>query len=399
MSLFDKIFRPQKIVAAQYFKTLTAYEPRFRSWRGCIYESELVRSTIDAKARSISKLSVKITGAAKPRLQTILKKRPNQYQTWSQFLYRASTILDMENNVFIVPILDIQNEIAGLWTCLPSDCTVLEDKNGTEWLRYKFRTGDVGAVELARCGILTRFQYQSDFFGDTNHALEPTIDLISMERQGIQEAIKAAASFRFMARMTNFKDPDDIALEQKNFTARNLRADQSGFLLFPNTYDGIQQITSKPFTVDPKELEMIKSNVFNYFGVPEDVIQNKATGDKLDAFFNGAIEPFAIQLSEVLRFMLFSDSEIGHGADVKVTSSQMKYMSVQDKVSIIASLSDRGFITINEGRELLDYEPIEGGEALPIRGEYHFVGDTPASDKPADEPAEEPAEGENNGEK
>lgn len=391
MSLFDKIFRPQKVVAERYFKTLTAYQPTFRTWHGSIYESELVRSAIDAKARHVSKLSVKIDGAAKPKLQTILKRRPNQYQTWSQFLYRASTILDAQNNVFIVPILDIQNEITGLWTCLPEDCSILEDKYGTEWLRYKFRTGDIGAVELSRCGILTRFQYQSDFFGDTNNALVPTLDVIDMERQGIKEAIKSAASFRFMARMTNFKDPDDIATEQRNFTARNLKADSSGFLLFPNTYDGIQQIQSKPFTVDPKEMDMIKNNVFDYFGVPESIIQNKANRDDIDSFFNGAIEPLAIQLSEVLRFMLFTDSEIGHGANVHVEANQLRYMSITEKVQIIAQLSDRGFLTINEGRDLLGYAPIDGGDVSPVRGEYHFVGQ---EEEPAEE---EPAEGEENG--
>lgn len=396
MSLFDKIFRPQKVVAEHYFKTLTAYQPNFRSWRGSIYESELVRSAIDAKARYISKLSVKISGAAKPKLQTILKRRPNQYQTWSQFLYRTSTILDMQNNVFIVPILDIQNEITGIWTCLPEDCSIMEDKKGTEWLRYRFRTGDIGAVELSRCGILTKFQYHSDFFGDTNHALEPTLDLIEMYRQGIKEAIKNAASFRFMARMTNFKDPEDIATEQKNFTARNLKADASGFLLFPNTYDQIQKIESKPFTVDPKESDMIRTNVFDYFGVSEDIIQNKADSTKMNAFFTGAIEPVAIQMSEVLKFMFFSDSEIGHGANVTVSANQIEYMPITDKMTFIASMSDRGFLTINEGRELLGYEPIEGGDKQPIRGEYHFVGDeSTTEEEPA---AEEPAEGEGNGE-
>ena len=39
MGLFDKIFRPQKVVADHYFHTLTAYEPVFRKWRGEIYES------------------------------------------------------------------------------------------------------------------------------------------------------------------------------------------------------------------------------------------------------------------------------------------------------------------------------------------------------------------------
>lgn len=376
MSLFDKIFRPNRDrqMVTQYFKTLTAYEPTFRQWKGRLYESEIVRSAIDARARHISKLKIEIHGAAQPRVQTILKKRPNQYQTWSQFLYRMSTILDMQNNVFIVPIISRDNMITGLWTCLPSKCKILEDKRGQEWLEYEFSTGSKGYVELNRCGILTKHQYIDDFFGERNNALDETMDLMEIERQGIKEGIKSAASFRFMAKLNNFKDPDDLATEQRNFTARNLRADSSGFLLFPNTYSEIQQISSKPYTISAEDQEIIKTNVRDYFGVSEDVIQNKASGAVLDAFFDGAIEPISIQLSEVLTFMLFTDLEIAHGARVYAEANRLQYMSTSDKVNFIAQLSDRGFITINEGRELLNYTPIEGGDVLPIRGEFKLIG-------------------------
>ena len=392
MSLFDKIFKPkrERIQAESYFKTLTAYRPTFRSWNGALYESDLVRSAIDANARHRAKLEIKIDGAAQPRLQTMLKKRPNQYQTWSQFIYRTSTILDMQNTVFFVPMLGPDGTILGIWNALPSQCAIKEDKTGREWLEYKFSTGDVGAVELDRCGIMTKHQYRSDFFGESNRALDATMDLIDMERQGIKEAIKSSASFRFMARLTNWKDPDDLATEQKNFTERNFAEDAGPFLLFPNTYDSVQQITSKPYTVPTDELKMIQTNVCNYFGVHEDIIQNKASGNTLDGFYDGGIEPFAIQMGEVLTFMLFTDTEIGHGARVHVTANRLQYMSTSDKVNFIAQLSDRGFITINEGRELLNYTPIEGGDRLPIRGEYYFVGDTPAED------SAEP-EGENDG--
>lgn len=375
MGLFDRIFRPRKYIADQYFKTLTAYRPTFRRWHGALYESELVRAAIDARARHISKLEIRITGAAQPRLQTILRKRPNPWQTWSQFIYRASTILDMQNTLFIVPIIDRNNLVTGLWTCLPSSCRILEDKRGTEWLEYKFSTGDVGAVELSRCGILTRHQYEDDFFGASNRALDSTMDLLDLERQGLKEGIESSASFRFMARLTNFKDPEDLAQEQKNFTDRNLSRDSGGFLLFPNTYDSIQQITSKPYTVPTEELQLIQKNIYDYFGVNEEIIQNRAVGPALDGFYEGVIEPFAIQLSEVLTNMLFSDTEIGHGSRVYAAANRLQYMSTADKVNFIAQLSDRGFITINEGRELLNYSPIEGGDRLPIRGEYYFVGD------------------------
>lgn len=403
MGLFDKIFRPQKLVADHYFRTLTAYEPVFRKWRGEIYESELVRAAIDAKARHISKLQVKIHGAAQPKVQTILKKRPNPFQTWSQFMYRAATILDMQNTLFIVPILDVENTVTGLWLCLPEKCKILEDKRGRRYLEYEFVNGQKAAVEMERCGIMTRFQYRDDFFGEKQGALDELLDLIGIERQGIKEGVKSASTFRFLARATNFKDPEDLAQEQKNFTARNMNADASGFLLFPNTYDGIQQIQSKAYTVSADEQKLIQTNVFNYFGVNEDVIQNKASGPQLDALFDGAVEPFAIQMQEVLTFMLFTELEIGHGAHVEVAANRLQYMSTGDKINFIAQLSDRGMITINEARELINYTalPSEIGDQLPIRGEYYFVGE---GKQPDPEPAptettepEVPAEGEDNG--
>lgn len=375
MSLFSKIFRPREYIAKQYFKTLTAYQPTFRRWSGALYESEIVRSAIDARARHIAKLSIKIEGAAQPRLQTLLRKRPNQWQTWSQFIYRCSTILDMQNTLFIVPIIDRNNLVTGLWACLPTSCKILEDKQGTEWLEYKFSTGDVGAVELSRCGVMTRHQYRDDFFGESNRALDSTLDLIELERQGIAEGIRQASSFRFMARLTNFKDPEDLEQEQKNFTARNLSRDAGGFLLFPNTYSDIQQITSKPYTVPADEQALIRQNVFNYFGVSEAVLRNEAVGAQLDGFYEGAIEPFAIQFSEVLTYMLFTPTEVSYGARVIAAANRLQYMSTTDKVNFIAQLSDRGFLTINEGRELLNYAPIDGGDRLPIRGEYYFVAE------------------------
>ena len=51
---------------------LNGYEPHFTTFGGNIYESELVRASIDAIARNISKLAVRTEGAAKPALQNKL---------------------------------------------------------------------------------------------------------------------------------------------------------------------------------------------------------------------------------------------------------------------------------------------------------------------------------------
>ena len=183
MGLFDWIFKDEQVEAAHeakgYFTTLTAYRPHFTTWRGEIYESELVRAAIDARARNISKLKVEIIGSAKPTLQTQLRLRPNTWQTWSQFLYRCSTILDMQNTLVIVPVYDRYMAVVGYYPVLPKRCEVI-DVNGEPWLRYEFYDGKRAADRWGNVAVLTRFQYKSDFFGESNHALDPTMKLVHM---------------------------------------------------------------------------------------------------------------------------------------------------------------------------------------------------------------------------
>ena len=160
MGLLDKIFRPSEAKksedalreARSFFETLTAYAPVFTNWGGAVYESEIVRAAIDARARHISKLKVETIGTANPSLQRKLAQGPNQWQTWSQFLYRVSTILDVNNTAFIVPVFDERMIITGVFPVLPSSCSLVE-YDGELWLRYQFSNGQYAAVEARKCEI------------------------------------------------------------------------------------------------------------------------------------------------------------------------------------------------------------------------------------------------------
>lgn len=380
MGLFDKIF-PARIEQTKqlnsFWQTLTAYTPTFINWQGSIYESELVRSAIDARARHISKLKVELIGSAKPYLKTKLNQGPNEWQTWSQFLYRTSTILDMNNTAFIVPVLGKYLEVTGYFTVLPSSCTILADEKNNPWLRYKFGNGQTAAIELSRVGILTKFQYKDDIFGTPNDALISTMELLDIQKQGITEAIKNSATYRFMAQANNFAKAEDLAKERKRFSSENLRADSGagGLLLFPNTYTNIQQIQSKPYTVDAEQTNLINKNIYNYFGVNDDILQSKAIGDAWNAFYESVVEVFAIQLSEVLTKMTFSPTERSYGAEIMATSNRLQYMSNTDKLNVTSQMADRGIMSINEIRDIWNLPPVENGDVRPVRGEYYSMGD------------------------
>lgn len=373
--LFPKVEEPKIVKGADQFKLLTAYEPVFRDYYGSIYESELVRSAIESKARHISKLKIELQGNAQPSLKARMKHTPNPWQTYPQFLARCSTILDCTNNLFIVPVQNKYFETIGFFPVLPEQVKLIEDKNKQIWLQYTFRNSQVGIVEFDRCAFLCKHQYKNDFFGENNHALNRTMDLIAIQDQAIKEAVKNSASYRFMAQVSSFINETDMRLERERFSRENLSGENGGMLLFPNTYTNIKQIESTPYTVDEKQMELIQTNVFDYFGVNENVMQGSANSEELDAFFNSSVEPFAIALSESLSRAIYNDHERAFGNHVFVNANRLQYMSQTAKVQVARDLGDRGILTINEIRELFNYAPLPNGDVAYIRGEYKQIDD------------------------
>lgn len=375
MGFFDRFLKNRPRPQGKYegeFKMFNGYMPRFVSWNGHMYESELCRSAINTRATHISKLKFDVFGSAKPALQNKLRRGPNEFQSWSQFLYRLSTILDIHNTAFIVPVFDRFGEISGVFVPLPQSCEVVQ-YGGEPYLRYEFRWGEKASIELASCGIMTKFQYKSDLFGERNDALRPTMELINMQNQAIEEGVKSAATYRFYAQVNNFSKPEDLKKERKRFSEENFsrEAEGGGILLFPNTYSNINQVKAEPFTISADEHKLIKESVYEYFMVNEDVLENKAYGDAWSAFYEGAIEPFAIQFSEVMTRMLFTFREQGSGNGVMLTANRLQYMTNKDKLDVSVQLVDRGIISLNDAREIWNLAPIEGGDVHIIRGEYY----------------------------
>lgn len=379
MGFFEKIFGHPRQTGAQEarttFELVDGYTPAYHTFQGSIYESELIRAALDAHGRHAAKLMPNIQGSAKPNLRSRLVMRPNTWQTWPQFLYRLAVILYARNNAFIVPVRGEYGETNGIALITPKRWEVVEYQ-GEPFLRFELQKRQHVAIELREVGILTRYQYENELFGDSNDkALRPTLDLLDIQRQGIQEGVKNHSSYKFIATNTNWSKDDDLARERKRFDAANFRGDSGGVLLFPNTYKDVKQINATSYTVNADEQALIKSNVFDYFAVNENVLQNKSFGDEWLAFYEGATEWLAINASESITGMLFTEREQQFGNRVFFTSNRLQYMSNADKLNTVSQMADRGLMTRNELREIFNLAPLPEpyGSQIPARGEYYDI--------------------------
>jgi hypothetical protein len=150
----------------------------------------------------------------------------------------------------------------------------------------------------------------------------------------------------------------------------NLGPDAGGLALFPNTYSNIQQIQSAAKIVDPEQLQIIQDRVFTYFGSNEDILKNKAVGDAWSAYYEGKIEPFAIQLSQAMTVMTFSQNERTRKNAIVWSANRLQYMTNADKLQVSSQMFDRGILSLNGVMDIWNLPHVEDGDKRYIRKEY-----------------------------
>ena len=369
--------RTSQLGVKEFFELLEGYSPAFTNAPEALFEMELIRAAISSFARLCSKLQPEIRGQGLSHRQVHWRMAMNPIMTTSQFIARVATILEVENTAFIIPLEDGEGRLMGFYPLMPHNCELIEYE-GTTYLRYTFSNGKRAAIEFDRVGILNQHQYGNDFFGDSNAALKPTMQLIHTNNQGIIAGVKSSAQIRFIAKIANMLDPEDIKAERDRFSEENLSEDnKSGMLIYDNKFSDVTQVKSTPYAINAAQMKQIQENVFTYFGTNEDILQNKYNEEKFSAYFQGKIEPFAIQLSLVLSNMTFSERQIAHGNEFLFTLSRLEFASVKTRTDLSTAFFDRGLLNRKEIRAILGLPVVadEDSDTFFIRSEYTRLED------------------------
>lgn len=382
MGLFDKIIgnyvarEERSKIMNTYYKVVNAYSPVFSSFSGGVYEMELTRAAIHTFATHASKASPIIKGEKYKRLENTLKNKPNEMMTASQFLYKLASIYEAENNAFIIPIYEDRSagKIIGLYPVRGSDCKITRVGNEL-MLKYKIYENTTvpttHVIPYVEAGHMRNHFYRNEFFGESNQPLLNTMNLMNMQQQAIINSVEQSATIRFMAKLANMLKPEDLKKEQKRLRDINLSSDNNGgIFMYDAKYSDVQQVKSSPYTIDSEQTELINDNVYSYFGINKDILQSNASESTWESYYEAKLEPFLIQLSQVVTGMLFNDKDIENGSMCIYGASRLQYASNQTKLNLVTQLFDRGFITHNQGLEIFNMPPVDDGDKRFIRLDY-----------------------------
>ena len=254
---------------------------------------------------------------------------------------------------------------------------LLQDSSLNIYLKFQFINGQTYILPYLELIHLRLFYNQHDIFGTSNKVL----DTAHTASEGIKNAIKTSNNLRGILKYTNsMLKEKDIKASKEAFVNDFINlGDESGIAAIDGKAE-FQEVNLKPITLDKDQLERVNGNIFDYFGVSEKIVNNSYNEDEWNAFFEGVIEPRAIQMSDAFTNKIFSTKAIKEGHKIVFTANRLQYASLNSKINLIKTVAPFGMIKKDEGREILDFSPLGGEEGEKILQSLNNIDSTIAND-------------------
>jgi len=359
-SIFGK---PKKLVTSTW-QEIGSYQSYFTNYNADIYANEVVRACIRTLAEHTSKANVKVLRDGKAgdqKLQKLIQYRPNFLMNGKDFLYKVRTRLEIDNVSFIYIMRDDLNRVIGLYPMPRATHRALQ-YNGRMYIEFRFENGNTMIQSWDDLAVLRKDYNTSDIFGDSNSAISTSLELLNTTSDGMSNAIKSTANLRGILKSTKAMLSDaDVKKQKDRFVQDYLDlSNASGIASLDATLDFIP-ITLQPTIANYKNIEELRNNIYRYFGVNEDAIMSKISGDDWEAFYEARIEPVLLALGLELTNKIFTEREQGFSNEIIFESNRMQYMSTANKLALV-SMVDRMAMTPNEWREVMNMAPVPWGD-------------------------------------
>lgn len=373
-NLFSMFFGNKKqtnTVTKTEMQLLSGYDAKFTTINSNVYNSKVARQCIDRIATHCAKLIPKhiqnnISNNIKGEINFLLQNEPNPLMNTFDFIYKTISMLYTDSNAFVYIAKDKEGFITGFYPVLALNYDLLQDNSGKIFLQFNFVNGKKYTIPYLQLIHLRLFYNKNDIFGTGNKVLLTDIESAHTASEGIKNAIKTSNNLKGIIKYDAVLKEKDIKASKDAFVKDFLSLENESGIAAIDGKGDFKEINLKPITLDKDQLERVNYNIFDYFGISEKIVNNSYNAEEWNAFFEGVIEPRAIQMSGAFSNKIFSIKARKEGHKVVFTTNRLQYASLSNKINLIKVAGAYGLLTKDDGREILDLPPIGGEEGAKI---------------------------------
>ena len=384
-SIFGKKSDKQKNVTQTQFQLLSGWNTQFSTLPEGTYNSKIARQVIDRIATHCAKLVPKhiqgsITNNIRGDINFLLSNQPNPLMNTFDFIYRVISLLYTDCNAFIFIAKDNLGNITGFYPVLATTYELLEGVDGTMYLQFDFINGKTYTLPYLELIHLRLFYNRNDIFGMSNKVLQTDLNTAHTVSEGIDKAIKTTSNLKGILQYENsMLKEEDLKKSKNNFVTDFLNMDNEGGIAALDAKAKFQAVDLKPITLDNEQLKQVNYNIFDYFGVSEKIINNSFTEEEWNAFYEGVVEPRAIQMGQAFTNKIFKRKSIKEGHQIIFTANRLQYASLKTKTDLLRVVAPWAMLKVDEGREILDLPPLGGEEGNRILQSLNNIDSTIAN--------------------
>ncbi|MEX1308589.1 MAG: phage portal protein [Eubacteriales bacterium] len=372
-NLLQKIFGSKpKGKQSSTFKLINSSTSKHYAWSGGLMDSDIVRSCIRPKASAVGKLTAKhLVGEGenmkinpKPAIKSLLE-RPNEFESMQDFLMKMVWQREIFNNAFAYVKRDGFGNIEGIYA-LNYTSTDLFKVDGEVYVLFKFRAGEMAAVPYDQIIHLRKDYSTNDFYGsDGVGTLTPVLEVTGATDKSIVNAVNNSTIIRWLLKYGTSLRDDTLKEKAKAFVETFMNIEDGVGAAAVGAEVDAQQVEPKDYVPNAAVMDRAKERLYDYFGVNKNIIQNSFTENQWQAFYEQEIEPVSKQLSDAFTYVFFTDRERGLGHRIVFEASALNFANMSTKLKM-AQVVDRGSMTPNEWRTIMNLAAIKGGDE-PIR--------------------------------
>lgn len=294
----------------------------------------------------------------------VLTYKPNPAQNGTQFIKEAVTRLLLDNNVFIEPIFDYTRSDAPLKSIyvIPSQYFRLEMSNNLEKAYVQFldaKNNPTKRYDLDDIIYISRF---CSLFGSGENKLglyETVLKSLAEQIVNVANPNKPRAILQ-----SNQTGQGQLKEKDKKGTMETVRANFADNVQGLVYFDKMWTVTPINWTendVNQALMQLIINIVYNYFGINENIMNNKGSEIEMAMFVNTTIKPLALQFEREFTNKLFTITEYYFGHRIEFDYQPLLTTTMASKTSLAQTGLRNGFFNIDEVREQFGYSPLPNG--------------------------------------
>lgn len=292
----------------------------------------------------------------------VINLKPNPLQNAAMFWKNLVTELMLYNNVFVEPSWDIRSgQLESLYV-LPH-------------MQHEFnlygKRATVTFLNIGKTYDLDDIIYLNRF---------PSLNGGSKNNLGLYETVIQALVAQAIA-VADPKKPRAILQAEKgtsgnlkpkdkdgtmNDVKGNFDASVKGIVYFDPNWK-VTPINWQENDVNRELMKFVVNIVYNYFGINEEIINNKATEIEYQLFVKNKVEPLARQIEQEFTYKLFTAREIEMGNRLELDTFNLSVSTLAAKTQFFNVVGRSGVMNIDEQREMVGMPPLPDGKGKMYR--------------------------------